>query len=622
MLKKIIFIVLILLLNLSLKSQIQDNTLPFSFSNEIKLDIPQIILPKINTNILLDEDSKNVFFKPFRFAHIFDVDINSDKDGIWYENDSLNIWFLSIKTENAFSISLMFENFVFEDSQKLYCYNKEKTFLIGAFTNVNNNIFKVLQTQYVSGDEIIIEYCESKKQKTKNQIKISQVAHDYRNILKTVKTSGECEIDINCTEGADWQIDKKSVLKYTYNSHSKAYLCTATMVGNTQQNEIPYILTAEHCVRNQDAANSMIFYFNYEAKNCNGYENLNSQTLNGAILKATGKTLDFTLLQLNSIPPAEYEPYYAGWTNEDFPNSGVVCIHHPSGDIKKISIDKDIPQTGNFGSDYDVNTHWQIAKWDLGTTEGGSSGSPIFDSKHHIIGTLTGGDANCENSVNDYFQKFSIAWDSYDSQYQQLNYWLNPNNINIEFLNGYNPYTGMFLNRVQSLYAELDNNIVDLNWDFPLKNENKNLPEKFYLYRDLVKIAEINASDNLIYKDVLEKDGKFTYHITAIYDGIESYPSNQVSIYKNYVEEIIKKPNIIIYPNPTDRFLYIELNDTIVSQNIKLYDIFGKQIKNYDITNQNNILLDLEFLQSGIYIFKFEGKNFNEVQRIFKLQKK
>ena len=41
------------------------------------------------------------------------------------------------------------------------------------------------------------------------------------------------------------------------------------------------------------------------------------------------------------------------------------------------------------------DTHWFVAAWDEGMTEGGSSGSPVFDDSQRIRGQLHGGYASC-----------------------------------------------------------------------------------------------------------------------------------------------------------------------------------------------------------------------------------
>ncbi|MEI6455262.1 MAG: T9SS type A sorting domain-containing protein, partial [bacterium] len=86
--------------------------------------------------------------------------------------------------------------------------------------------------------------------------------------------------------------------------------------------------------------------------------------------------------------------------------------------------------------------HWRVT-WIAtpnghGVTEGGSSGSPVFDSGGHIVGTLTGGDSSCD-SLNspDYYGRFSYHWDKNGTDSTKiLKYWLDPDNTNTMILNG------------------------------------------------------------------------------------------------------------------------------------------------------------------------------------------
>jgi hypothetical protein len=48
-------------------------------------------------------------------------------------------------------------------------------------------------------------------------------------------------------------------------------------------------------------------------------------------------------------------------------------IHHPSGDVKKISFNIDDTEVGQFGG----ADCWHVLDWEDGTTEPGSSGSPL-----------------------------------------------------------------------------------------------------------------------------------------------------------------------------------------------------------------------------------------------------
>src|SRR5690606_34279814 len=90
-------------------------------------------------------------------------------------------------------------------------------------------------------------------------------------------------------------------------------------------------------------------------------------------------------------------------------------IHHPAGDIKKISTYSSNLVSDTWGGP--AGTHWRVT-WTAnasghGVTEGGSSGSPIFNAAGRIIGTLTGGSSFCNAPSNpDYYGKMSYHWTS------------------------------------------------------------------------------------------------------------------------------------------------------------------------------------------------------------------
>ena len=127
-----------------------------------------------------------------------------------------------------------------------------------------------------------------------------------------------------------------------------------------------------------------------------------------------------------------------------------VTIHHPAGDIKKISTYTTPVESSQWSGT--SGTHWQVywseTETNWGVTEGGSSGAPLYDNTGKIIGALTGGQAACEPDGSgsgtgpdqpDYYGKFSYSWDQNGNDpSQQLKYWLDPINAGITSLPGKN----------------------------------------------------------------------------------------------------------------------------------------------------------------------------------------
>lgn len=268
--------------------------------------------------------------------------------------------------------------------------------------------------------------------------------------------SQSCEVNINCPEGNNYQNEKNSVVRIDVKVGSAYFWCTGSLVNNTAYDYKPYILTAEHCAINGSFASAQdfadwVFYFQYEGPHCpnpNNEGTLANKHITGATLLARSNDnggdsgSDFILLELSSPVPASFNPFFAGWSRlNSAPTSGV-AIHHPNGDIKKISTSTTTATSGVYPGSTASNTHWEII-WSAtttnhGVTEGGSSGGPYFNENNLITGTLTGGYATCtQNSVKDFYGKFSYHWDQNGSTAnRRLKDWLDPNNTGVSVLSG------------------------------------------------------------------------------------------------------------------------------------------------------------------------------------------
>ena len=420
------FIIKFILVSTICFCQVAIESTPKSFSIEDNTSIPIQILPEFDVDVFLEEDEnemRSTDIKPYRFANPIDVDLNMENSGIWTSlDDGSYVWRLAIESTGAHSLNLIYDTFNIPEGAEFFVYSANKEMVLGAFTNYNHKPHGGFSTAPVKGDRVILEYNEPFNASFRGTINIDIVAHDYRNVFfnedRGYGDSGSCNNNVACSVGDDWQDEVRSVAMILTSGGSR--LCTGSLVNNANQDLSPYFLTANHCLGGN---NSWIFMFNYQSPVCTNQNGPTNMTVSGSTLMANSSTSDFALLLLNENPPESYNVHYAGWDVSGSTPSTPVGIHHPSGDIKKISFDyNNASNSGNY---------WDVDSWDDGTTEPGSSGSPLFDGNNHrIIGQLYGGVASCTNFGYDTYGKTSTSWNLGMRNY------LDPNNTGLTYLDG------------------------------------------------------------------------------------------------------------------------------------------------------------------------------------------
>ena len=216
-------------------------------------------------------------------------------------------------------------------------------------------------------------------------------------------------------------------------------------MNNTSRDCRPYILSAEHCASglSESDLEQSIVYFNYENNSCNGGNETFPFSMSGlsklASSSFTGGS-DFLLLELKGEIPSEYSPYFNGWEMVEAEFKNGVTIHHPKGDVKKVSTFESTLITPNVNELYNP-AYWEV-KWietinGHGVTEAGSSGAPIFNQRHLVVGHLSTGLSFCtKQNEPDYFGKISYAWEEGLDSSKRLDVWLDPLNTNEVSLKG------------------------------------------------------------------------------------------------------------------------------------------------------------------------------------------
>jgi PKD repeat protein len=447
---KIVLLSAMALFGLSSLAQISEGGIPASFTNmNLREQYNQKEFAKPDMEKLMAEDQLNAesaYPGPERMAFAVPVNLDLKSAGSCEVlSDGSRIWRLKITVPDALALGVYYSNFYLPEGSSLFLYNEAKTQVIGAFTSNNNPESGLFATEFIEGDDVTLEYIEPAGTTGKAAIYISEVAYAYRFI--SFRNDGlqrdqswACMINVACAEGAGWGDQIKGIARLSIKIGYNYYWCSGSLINNTSNNRVPYLLTAEHCGEGANASdlNQWIFYFNYQASTCAGNYGPSSNTTTGCALKAhdpiTGfDGSDFELVQLNSTPPTSYGVFYNGWNRTNTPADSGKCLHHPAGDIKKVStfLSPMISSTWWNGTPSHWRVSWSETVNGLSIMEGGSSGSPIFDQDHLIMGDLSGGYTSnaCDNPSPAWFGKVWYSWDQMGSTpLTRLKDWLDPTN--------------------------------------------------------------------------------------------------------------------------------------------------------------------------------------------------
>jgi hypothetical protein len=316
-------------------------------------------------------------------------------------------------------------------------------------------------------------------------------------------------------------------------------------MNNTVEDFKPLILTAFHCAYDRDQLvdekdmEQWSFYFHHEREGCDetSIQTVRKTMTGCKMLVNTGleNGSDGMLLELNQMIPESYDVFYNGWDRRNTPALSGVCIHHPQGDYKKISTYSTPAKETTFNSNEFTGSrsaHWNVIFRQTanghGVTEGGSSGSPLYNENKLVVGTLTGGSSSCSlpEGLNLY-GKMSYHWDHYKAASTRMDSWLDPTNSGVETL------AGRFYHKVSkpvpiNLTVENQGYSILLRWNAPQSTET---PLYYNIYRHNQKIGQATGFS---FMDPNPVNGPLIYSVSAVYTG--ELESSFVSATLLYVE--------------------------------------------------------------------------------------
>ncbi len=392
--------------------------------------VPQIVLPPTDVGAELTADANAAAPVPLRFAVARSVKLTPANSGTWEQLAQGRLWRLRLASSGATDLNFGFTEFWLPEGAALYVISEGEDYYQGPYTAADNSPSSQLWTPVVPGEAAIIELFIPAGLDEEPRLVLTQVAAGYRDLFHRGKSlitpkASSCEIDVACPQAAAWANEIRSVARISIGGTG---FCSGTLIMDLPRDFRPFFLTANHCGITPANASSVVVYWNYQSPACgqHGVGGSLDQNQTGATFRAAKADVDFSLIELNQLPPAAYRVYYSGWDRSDTAPAGGVGIHHPKGDGKCISFStQPLPTIDNcLGGG--TNTHWQVT-WTSGMVEKGSSGSGIWDpATHLLVGTLTGGDTNCPPTVPSCYGKFSVAWASGMQPSTRLRDWLDP----------------------------------------------------------------------------------------------------------------------------------------------------------------------------------------------------
>ena len=396
-----------------------------------EMEIPKYTMQTIDIDSMLRADSipggnqlKQVGVRAF-------TNIDED-DGLWNSlTDGSRIWRVEIASPDARAIIVYFDEFEIPAGAKMFAYSPGRAGMVGAFTHKNNKPHGQFAIGPILSDRVIIEYNEPAWVTGSLSLRISGINHLYAGFRGTDQSVQGFNNSLGCHNDAVCQTNycaqRRAVVLLLIPTAGGCASCSGALVRNQMGDKSPWILSAWHCLDSNSDFNisqaeennlwTTQFLFNYEQASCSSPSSSAPLfiTLTGANFYQASSASDHAIIRMDSRPPVQTDAFYAGWDCNDTPvplHHDLVSIHHPAGDVKKVSnCDCDALHSTRMGDAGNMVQTWWV-DWGSGNaTEGGSSGGPLFNENKRICGVVSGGPSSCGSGT--HFGRLGVAWRDY-----------------------------------------------------------------------------------------------------------------------------------------------------------------------------------------------------------------
>jgi Trypsin-like peptidase domain len=326
--------------------------------------------------------------------------------------DGSQIIVLIIKSSGASGIGVHFRNFALAGGEEVYVYGlAPDSIVFGPFRDKGPWGSGEFWSGTLAGDTAIIEFYTRTGENGK-AFEIFEVSHIFPELDLRLRSDQpdvlNCELDASCYPNSL----NNAVGRILFNDNGHQAVCTGILLNDLAQDQIPYFLTANHCVSTQAVAQTVEVFWFYQTTSCNSGILRSDwvQQVGGANLLATQSSNDFSLLRLVNNAPVG--AWFSGWTS-DIQSTGtaVFGLHHPDG-FTPPAVDSYLREAHGIITSTNAACLGLVngyrTDWTSGTTEPGSSGSGLWNSSGYLVGVLSCGPSppTCSSPYSS-FSKFA-----------------------------------------------------------------------------------------------------------------------------------------------------------------------------------------------------------------------
>jgi len=347
------------------------------------------------------------------------------------------VWAVTVVSEGASALRIHLTDLRLPAGTELFVYSPNTQ----AFGPYRGSDGGDLWTNTVFGSRAVLQVRRSGPVATKAAagFRIAEVGYIGAKFLPAAHVSGLesfCSYNASCIEntncgGPSWSAKsdaENAAAMMLWIQGPYIYTCTGGLLNDTDPaTQIPYFLTANHCISSGNVTGGLETYFQYQVtcgSSCPPAWTGGGIMRSGASLLATNSTGDFTLLELSQTPPSG--SVLMGWTTANVANANGTAlfrISHPATAPQAYStqtVDTSAPTCSSWPRGERI-----YSRDTYGATEGGSSGSPVYNSAGQVVGQLSGA---CGYNPNDACDSVSNATvdGAFASYYSQIAGYLDP----------------------------------------------------------------------------------------------------------------------------------------------------------------------------------------------------